>query len=321
MRPVSGYFAALVSHLTAFRSALAGPSTVYVAAPGVVCGRCRRESGGVCLPTGSTVYYRCDRCQHHWSKLAATRVAGRVIHLRSILVTTLGKLVAVSFARVLLTCTSAIVLASWPAAGADLRSYHAFALGMSTADVVARTSAKEADVKTLHERPSLLEELSWRRPYQSAPTADDSIDTIVFDFVDGQLFRINVGYEPDRTEGLTNEDMIASLVAIYGPRSTRPARRARRSEFESIDTPTVLATWRDGDSTIALTQSAFSRGYGLIITSTSLEALAKKAEAVATATDTREAPAREAARAKAAAEAERAAATKTRSANKAAFKP
>ena len=76
MRPVSGYFAALVSHLTtAFRSALAGPSTVYAAAPGVVCGRCRRESGDVCLLTSSTVYYHCDRCQHHWSEPAATRAS------------------------------------------------------------------------------------------------------------------------------------------------------------------------------------------------------------------------------------------------------
>ena len=56
-------------------------------------------------------------------------------------------------------------------------------------------------------------------------------------------------------------------------------------------------------------------------TSTSLEALARQAEAVAAARDTREAPVREAARAKAAAEAERAAATKARSTNKAAFKP
>jgi hypothetical protein len=192
---------------------------------------------------------------------------------------------------------------------------------MSTADVVARTGAKDADVKTLHERPSLLQELSWRRPYQSATTADDSIEAIVFNFVDGQLFRMDVSYEVDRTEGLTIEDMTASLATLYGPRSTAPARPARRSEFDSIATPTVLATWRDGDSTIALTQSPFSRAYGLVITSTSLEALARKAEAVAAARDRREAPAREAARAKAAADAERAAATKTRSANKAAFKP
>lgn len=190
-----------------------------------------------------------------------------------------------------------MVLASWPAAGADLRSYHAFALGMSTADVVTRAGAKGPDVETLHERPPLRQEFSWWRPYQHAP-ADDSIEAIVFNVADGQLFRMDVSHGGDRTEGLTIEDMT-----------------------ESIDTPTVLATRHDGDSTIALIQSPFSRPYGLVITSSPLEALARKAEAVAAAGDTREAPAREAARAKAAAEAEPAAATKMRSTNKAAFKP
>jgi hypothetical protein len=76
MRRVYAYFTALASHLTAaFRSALAGPSTLYVAPPGVVCGRCRRESGDVCLLTSNTVYYYCDRCQHHWSEPAVTRAS------------------------------------------------------------------------------------------------------------------------------------------------------------------------------------------------------------------------------------------------------
>jgi len=76
MRRPSGYFAALVSHLTTtVRSALAGPSTVHVAPPGVVCERCRRESGDVCLLTSSTVYYHCNGCQHHWSEPAARRAS------------------------------------------------------------------------------------------------------------------------------------------------------------------------------------------------------------------------------------------------------
>lgn len=76
MRRVSAHFTALASHLTTiFRSALAGPNTVYVAAPGVVCGRCRRESGDVCLLTTSTIYYHCDLCQYHWSEPVAIRAS------------------------------------------------------------------------------------------------------------------------------------------------------------------------------------------------------------------------------------------------------
>lgn len=258
------------------------------------------------LTTTSRSVQRRMRC-----RLTSERVASR--HSR--------KVAPVLSPRTLLTFAAAIVLASWPAAGADLHTYHGFALGMSTADVVAHAGAKDADVKTLHEQPSLLQELSWRRPYQSEPTADDSIDAIVFNFVDGRLFKMTVSYETDRTQGLTKEDVIESLAAIYGPRSTVPVRAARRSEFESIDTPIALAAWSDADSTITLNQSPFSQTYGLVITSTTREALARKALAVATSRAAREAPAREAARAKADAEAERAAATKTRATNRAGFQP
>ena len=77
---VSGYVAIVVSHLTTtFRSVaarpawLAAPITPYVAAPGVVCGRCHRESGAVSLLTSGAIYYQCDRCQHRWAEPAATR--------------------------------------------------------------------------------------------------------------------------------------------------------------------------------------------------------------------------------------------------------
>jgi hypothetical protein len=98
-------------------------------------------------------------------------------------------------------------------------------------------------------------------------------------------------------------------------------RRARESTLESLDAPAVLATWRQGDTSIALQQSVYGGTFGLVIVSVPLEALARKAQATAVTMDNREAPQREAARAKAAADAEKAAAEKTRTTNKAAFKP
>jgi hypothetical protein len=115
--------------------------------------------------------------------------------------------------------------------------------------------------------------------------------------------------------------MIASLSAMYGPRSTRPVPTAPRSSFDSLDTPMVIATWRQGDAALALNQSPYSGEFSLVITSTALEALARKAQATAVTMDAREAPAREAARAKEQADAARATAEKTRTTNKATFKP
>lgn len=210
-----------------------------------------------------------------------------------------------------------------PLAAADAGTYREFRLGASTADVIARAGATSRDVKKVHERPALLEELSWRPPYTSGRDASehDSVASIVFSFVDNQLFKMVIDYDRSRTEGLTKDDMIGSLIAVYGPRSTALVSAPARSAVDNIDTPTVVARWRQGETSIALQQSPYSGGFGLVILSVPLEALARKAQATAVTLDAREAPAREAARAKAQADAEKAAAEKTRTANKAAFKP
>lgn len=211
----------------------------------------------------------------------------------------------------------------WPLLAADPGTYREFRLGASTADVLASARAAARDVKTLHERPALLEELSWRPPYTSGRDVDEreSVASIVFSFVDNQLFRMLIDYDRSRTEGLTREDMIGALTAVYGPRSTAPASTPARPDVDSLDTPTVLARWRQGDSSIVLQHSSYGGSFRLVILSVPLEALARKAQATAVTLDAREAPAREAARAKAQADADKAAAEKTRTTNKAVFKP
>ena len=214
-----------------------------------------------------------------------------------------------------------MLLATQSGAAADPGTYRAFKLGTSPADVIARGGAAERDLKTLHERPALLQQLSWRPPYNSRPSADgESVAAIVFSFVDNQLFRIAIDYDKSRTAGLTNEDMIASLSAIYGPPSTEPAPPLL-PVYDSLFTPAVVARWIQGDTTVALHQSTYGGGFGLIIASAPLEARARKAQATAIAMDAREAPAREAARDKARADSERAAAEKARTTNKGTFKP
>ena len=216
-----------------------------------------------------------------------------------------------------------VLASSWPLEAADPGTYREFRLGTRTGDVVAQAGAAPADVKTLHTRPALLEELSWRPRYTSGDdsTDDDSVAAIVFSFVDDQLFKMAIEYDKSRTEGLTNSDMIGFLSAVYGPRSTASVAKPSQSAVESLGSPTVLAEWRLGDTAITLQHSSYDRRFGLVILSVPLDARARKAEAAALTMDAREAPAREAARAQAAAEAEKAAAEKTRTANKAAFKP
>ena len=210
-----------------------------------------------------------------------------------------------------------------PLTAADPATYRGFKLGSSTADVVALSRSTQDDVKKLHQRPAVLEELSWRPPYtvDRNSTARDSVAMIVFSFIDNQLFKMVINYDRSRTEGLTKDDLIDSLSAMYGPRSTAPAATSRRSSIDSLDAPTALARWLQADTSITLQQSPYGGSFGLVILSVQLDALARKAQATAVTLDAVEAPQREAARAKAQAQAERAAADRTRTANKAAFTP
>jgi hypothetical protein len=220
------------------------------------------------------------------------------------------------------TVVAIALFASSPVAAADLGTYRAFKIGASTADVIARTGAAQQDLRTLHERPALLQELSWRPRYATGrSSADrDSVAAIVFSFMNNQLFKMAIDYNRSSTQGLTKDDMIASLSAMYGPRSTqRPV--VSRPAVDSLETSTVIALWRQGDSTLTLNQSTYGDAFGLVITSNPLEVLARKAQATAVTMDAREAPAREAARAKEQADAARAAAEKIRTTNKDAFKP
>jgi hypothetical protein len=49
----------------------------------------------------------------------------------------------------------------------------------------------------------------------------------IFAFYNDALYQAVVSYDRDRTEGLSNSDIIGSLTAVYGepvPRSTRTRR-------------------------------------------------------------------------------------------------
>jgi hypothetical protein len=213
--------------------------------------------------------------------------------------------------------------ASGALAANDLDSYRGFTLGTTAAEVTKQAGIPANDLKTLHERPSLLQELPWRPPYVAGRESGerDSVATIMFSFIDDRLFRMTVDYERSRTEGLTADDMIAALTAKYGPRAPGRPTASAGPRVDNIDTPTVLAFWQQGDTTVTLSRFIYSSRFTLTVTSVPLDALARKSQAAAVVMDAREAPAREAARAKARIVAERDAAEKARTTNKVTFEP
>jgi hypothetical protein len=215
-----------------------------------------------------------------------------------------------------------IVLAVSTVSSAELSRYREFQLGATVATVTAVTQ-NAARVTTVHNRPALLQQLEWRPRYMAgAPQPDrDSIGEVVFSFVDDQLFKMAIEYARDRTSGLTTDDMVGSLTAVYGAPSSPSPQRRTTSSAVALDAAVVIAEWRHADTTLVLQRKEYSESFFLVITSLPLDIIARKAQATAVAMDQREAPAREAALLKKQADDDKAAAETTRTANKKVFRP
>src|SRR5213594_3664011 len=100
----------------------------------------------------------------------------------------------------------------------DLSKYRHFTLGMSLTRVLERTDQKMADVKPIHGRPAVVQELNWWPPNVPGNSfQSDSVEQILFSFYNGELYKISVTYDQNSTEGLTAEDMVKSISAKYGP--------------------------------------------------------------------------------------------------------
>ena len=150
-------------------------------------------------------------------------------------------------------------------------------------------------------------------------SSTDPVEQILFSFYNDQLFRVVVDYGRERTEGMTNADMIEAVSALYGTplvRTSRPVgQAASRLEAES---GSALARWGDAEHAVGLYQtSSYGSAFRLIVTETRLDDLARKAETQALRLDEQEAPRREVARQ----QKERADAAKARASNKDVFRP
>lgn len=215
-----------------------------------------------------------------------------------------------------------VVLSSAAVQGQPPAHYRDFQLGGALASVSARTGAA-SEAKTVHARPAILQELQWKRPYTlSGETAVDPVQQIAFSFYNDQLYRVVIDYDRDRTEGMTDGDMVEAISAMYGTTVT-PVLNANRTPLAAIEeqSGTRVAGWGNVEYAAVLYRSSYASGFRMIVTSVWLNVLAQRAETQALRLDEREAPQRERARQKKEADDARVAQAKARIANKAAFRP
>jgi len=194
----------------------------------------------------------------------------------------------------------AILLLSTPLLLAqDLSKYRHFTLGMSMTRVLERTGQKMADVKLIHGRPALVQEVSWWPPNLPGTSfQSDTVEQILFSFYNGELYKISVTYDQTSTEGLTAEDMVNSISAKYGP-ATNVALEIDSSNNDGSDVrQKPVASWEDAQYSFNLVRSSFTDRLGLIIYSKRVNAEAELAIAEAVKLEEQEGPSREAERQK-----------------------
>jgi hypothetical protein len=215
-----------------------------------------------------------------------------------------------------------LLLCAQIASAQNTSRYRVYALESSLHAVIAASGGRSADAKTLHERPATIQELQWRAPYVSSiDTMADPVREIAFTFYNDALYQVVVTYDRDRTEGLTNTDILEAVSAAYGVPALASAKIRTTPPAEAAPDSIVLAQWESGESLVTLLRGSHTPEFQLILISKSLSTQARSAIREAVRLDTIEAPRRESEQRKKEAGDASAARDKTRVTNKAAFRP
>ena len=222
-----------------------------------------------------------------------------------------------------------VALSMPPVYSQDLSRYRDFQLGTNLPAVAKQMGVKPSEARAIHERPAMIQELEWRAPFTDSSQRSESVGNILFRFYNGELYRLVVTYDRDRTEGMTAEDLVEAVSAKYGT-AARPdaeiilssTRLFSDGEKMILDrSEKVIARWEDSQYSFDLFQSSSEATFGLVVYSKRLDDLARAAIIESVRLDKQEAPQREIESRKKKDEENRARQEKARRANKAPFRP
>jgi hypothetical protein len=177
----------------------------------------------------------------------------------------------------------------------DFSKYRGFSLGTSLATVLKQTQQKPVDVKVIHARPTLVQDLTWWPPAVSgASYRADSVEQMLFSFCNGDLYKISVTYDVASTQGLTSGDMVKSISAKYGPATVLEPEADSVLNERFSNSEKAVASWEDSQYFFKLVRSPFTNRFGLTIFSKRVNAEAELAIADAVTLEKQEKPQRDA---------------------------
>jgi hypothetical protein len=232
--------------------------------------------------------------------------------------------------RIIAIAIFGVVLSAPSIYSQDLSRYREFQFETGLPAIAKQAHLKPLDARAIHQRPAVIQELTWEaQSFPSSSSESDSVRNILFSFYNGELFRMVVTYDPDRTAGLTAEDIVEAVSAKYGT-ATRPVAEIILSSTNfyndgekiiSDQSEKVLARWEDSRYSFNLYQLSYQSTFGMVMYSKRLDALARAAIVKAIRLDDQEAPKRETERQNKKDEENRVRQEKARQSNKAPFRP
>src|SRR5512135_509896 len=173
----------------------------------------------------------------------------------------------------------------------DLCGYRGFQFGTNLVAVAKQTDMKPSEAKLLHQRPAIIQELWWYPQLGSSSLSMEPVREVVFSFYNGELFRMVINYDQDRTDGLTDEDMVDAISAKYGI-AARPVATVVLFSSSQVynDSQKVIARWQDAQYSFNLFRYFYQPAFGMVAFSKQLDTLAQAAVVEAFRLDKEEAP-------------------------------
>src|SRR5689334_14324677 len=114
---------------------------------------------------------------------------------------------------ILAVTATVLILAANRLEAQDLSRYREFRLGSTLASVQKIADVAAGDVKSIQQRPARIQELRWRpsQRFNDRMLPTEPVREVVFTFYNDRLFKIVVDYDRQRTQGLTDADLIEAI--------------------------------------------------------------------------------------------------------------
>ena len=159
----------------------------------------------------------------------------------------------------------------------DLSMYRGMRFGMSLPAAAKVARADVAAARILHRDSPLIQELTWqpRTPASVDSSGVDPVRDAILSFYDGELYRIVVNYDAHKIEGMTAEDMVAAISAMYGP-AIRPVAEVTYRSIHG-DAAGVVARWEDAEYSFNLVRARDRGSFAMVLFSKRQDGLAEAA--------------------------------------------